>query len=62
MNYATTEKEALAVIFAIRTFRHFLQDEPFLVISDHKPLQWFENLKENTGRLGRWAIELAATK
>lgn len=61
LNYATVEKEALAVIFAIKSFRHYLLDEPFLVISDHSPLQWLQNQKDNNGRLGRWAIQLAST-
>ena len=59
--YATVEKEALAVVFSIKHFRHYLLDKPFTVISDHRPLQWLENQKENNGRLGRWAILLAGT-
>ena len=59
--YATVEKEALAVIFSIKHFRHYLLDKPFTVISDHRPLQWLENQKDNNGRLGRWAILLAGT-
>ncbi|KZS06381.1 Uncharacterized protein APZ42_030182 [Daphnia magna] len=50
LNNATVEKEALAVIFAIKSFRHYLLDEPFLVISDHSPLQWLQNQKDNNGR------------
>ena len=59
--YATVEKEALAVVFSIKHFRHYLLDKPFSVISDHRPLQWLENQKDNNGRLGRWAILLAGT-
>ncbi|KAI9549162.1 hypothetical protein GHT06_004912 [Daphnia sinensis] len=61
MKYSTTEKEALAVIEAIKHFRHYLLDKPFEIISDHRPLQWLRNQKDNNGRLGRWAILLAAT-
>ncbi|KZR98925.1 Uncharacterized protein APZ42_005425, partial [Daphnia magna] len=49
--YGTTEKEALAVIDAIKHFRHYLLDKPFEIISDHRPLQWLKNQKENNGRL-----------
>ncbi|KZR98092.1 Uncharacterized protein APZ42_006652, partial [Daphnia magna] len=61
MKYSTTEKEALAVVDAIKYFRHYLLDKSFEIISDHRPLQWLKNQKDNNGRLGRWAILLAAT-
>ncbi|KAI9555961.1 KRAB-A domain-containing protein [Daphnia sinensis] len=51
MKYSTTEKEALAVIEAIKHFRHYLLDKPFEIISDHRPLQWLRNQKDNNGRL-----------
>ena len=61
LKYATVEKEALAVVEAIKNFRHYLLDKPFTVISDHRPLQWLEDQKDNNGRLGRWAIRLSST-
>ncbi len=60
LKYATVEKEAWAVVSAIKHFRHYLLDKPFTVISDHRPLQWLEEQKDNNGRLGRWAILLAS--
>ena len=60
LKYATIEKEALAVVFAIKQFKQYLTDRPFLVISDHRPLQWLENQKDNNGRLGRWAVTLSS--
>ena len=62
LKYATIEKEALAVVFGIKQFKHYLLDNEFLVISDHRPLQWLENLKDENGRLGRWAIQLTNMK
>ena len=59
MKFATVEKEALAVIFAIKQFRHYLAGKPFTVVSDHRPLQWLASQKDNNGRLGRWAVLLA---
>ncbi|KZS20297.1 Uncharacterized protein APZ42_013090 [Daphnia magna] len=53
MKYNTTEKEALAVIDAIKHFRYYLLDKPFETISDHRPLQWLKNQKDNNGRLER---------
>ena len=54
--YCTTEKEALAVVEAIKHFRPYLLDKPFEIISDHRPLQWLKIQKDNNGRLDRWAI------
>ncbi|KZS02628.1 Uncharacterized protein APZ42_000258, partial [Daphnia magna] len=59
--YETTKKEELALIYAIKHFRHYLLDKPFEIISDHRPLKWLKNQKDNNGRLGRLAIVLAAT-
>ena len=61
-NYSAIEREALAIIFGIKRYRHYLQDEQFEIISDHRPLQWLESHKNENSRLGRWAIELSAVK
>ena len=61
LNYSTIEKEAVAIIFGIKRFRHYLQDKPFVILSDHRPLQWLNTFKDETGRLGRWSIMLANT-
>lgn len=57
-NYATVEKEATAIIEALRHWRHFLLGAPFKIESDHKPLQWLLSKKDTSGKLGRWALEL----
>lgn len=62
IKYSTIEKEAFAVVEAIKRFRHYLQDDPFVIISDHRPLQWLQTFKDETGRLGRWAILLSNVK
>ena len=38
MKYSTIEREALAVIEGIERLRYYLLDEPFLIVSDHRPL------------------------
>lgn len=57
-NYTTTEKECLAVVWAIQRNLEFLEGIPFTVITDHLALKWIFKLPNPTGRLGRWSLEL----
>jgi len=62
-NYATIEKECLAIVWAIRKFRHYLIGAPFIIQTDHKPLEWLESSKSSRARsqrLERWSLELRA--
>ncbi|KAK9729461.1 RNase H-like domain found in reverse transcriptase [Popillia japonica] len=57
--YSTTEKELLAVIFAVEKFRSYVEGTRFTVITDHASLVWLHNLSNPTGRLARWGIRLS---
>jgi hypothetical protein len=61
-NYSAIEREALVIVYGIKRYRHYLQDEKFEIISDHRPLQWLETHKDEKSRLRRWAIELSSLK
>ena len=56
VHYGITEKECLAVVWAIKQFRVFIQGTKFKVITDHSALAWLMNINDPTGRLARWAI------
>ena len=59
-NYSACEREALAVIFALKKFRvYLLSDETFTLITDHQALRYAFKKKDVHGRLARWLDLLA---
>jgi len=54
LNYATTEKELLVVVFAIDKFRSYLVGAKVIVFTDHAALKYLFTKKDAKPRLLRW--------
>jgi hypothetical protein len=57
-NYATTEKECLAIVWAVMQLRPYLEGKHFVIRTDHNSLRWVLNLSDAHGRLARWRLRL----
>lgn len=57
-NKAIIEKELLAIHFALKTFRHYLYGQKFVVFTDHKPLIYLFKLKNPSSKLMRIKMDL----
>ena len=56
--YSTIEREALAVVAAVKEFYPYLYGRPFTLLTDHNPLTSLQGLKDTGGRLTRWLLYL----
>ena len=55
--YSVIQRECLAVVYALKQFRHYLVGRSFNLVTDHAPLQWLSAQKME-GLLCRWALAL----
>jgi hypothetical protein len=58
LNYSTTEKELLAVIFALDKFRSYLLGSKIIIFYDHTALKYLFSKKDAKSRLIRWILLL----
>ena len=58
MNYTTTEKELLAVVYALDKFRSYLLGSKIIIFSDHAALKHLLSKKDTKPRLIRWILLL----
>lgn len=56
--YSTTEREALAVVWATDKFRSYIEGARVKIATGHQPLQWLLTMKTTVGRLARWALRI----
>ena len=58
LNYVTTKKELLAIVFAIDKFRSYLVGVMIIVYTDHAALKYLLTKKDAKPRLIRWILFL----
>ena len=56
LNYSTTKKELLAVMFALEKFRSYLIGSKVIVYFDHAAIRYFLTKKNAKSRLIRWIL------
>jgi hypothetical protein len=58
LNYATTEKELLAVVFAFEKYRSYIVNSKVIVYTDHAAIKYLLSKKDAKPRLIRWILLL----
>ena len=63
--YSQLEKEALAIVFAVKRFHQYLYGRHFMLYSDHQPLKYLLSESRQipqmaSSRIQRWALTLSA--
>ena len=58
LNYATTEKELLAIVFSFDKFRPYLISNRIIVHTDHSAIKYQMTKKDAKLRLIRWVLLL----
>ena len=58
INYSATDRELLAIVWAIEKWRAYLFARDFTVFTDHRPITYLMTLKEPKGRMARWISRL----
>ena len=55
-NYTTTEKEFLAVVFALEKFRSYIVGSPVTIFTDHAALKYLLSKQDTKPWLTRWIL------
>jgi hypothetical protein len=58
LNYATTKKEFLAVVFSFKKFRSYIVNSKVIVYTDHAAIKYLLAKKDAKPRLIRWILLL----
>lgn len=60
--YSTTEKEGLAIKWAVDSVRHYLLGREFTVQTDHRALKWMQSMQTSNSRIMCWCLALQPYK
>ena len=60
--YHVNEQECLAIVWAVRRYRAYLEDKEFTLRTDNKALLWVNTAKSSNPKLTRWALLLQEFK
>jgi hypothetical protein len=55
-NYTTTEREGLAIVYALQKFRHYLRGSHFKMFTDHSTLKYLVNKPVLGRNICRWLL------
>jgi hypothetical protein len=56
--YGATELECLGAVWAIRNYRPYLEGRRFILVTDHKALEWLFDKRNPQGKFARWIMEV----
>ena len=55
-NYTTTEREGVAIVYALQKFRYYLLGGHFKMFTDHSALKYLVNKPVLGGKICRWLL------
>jgi hypothetical protein len=55
-NYTTTEREALAMVYALHKFRHYLLGNQFVFYVDHMAFVYLVRRPQVFGKIAWWLL------
>lgn len=56
--YHINEQECLAIVWAVKRYRPYLEDKPFVLRTDSRALTWLSQFKDAKSKLMRWSLLL----
>lgn len=57
-NYSVSEKETLAIVFALQKWRVYLLGRTFTILTDHRALSYLNSCRLLSPRISRWVLSI----